>query len=212
LNSNFSKIALLAVVVLLVAAWLKIAVAADWNLYGLPGIALGIASGIPLCIGNFKEQRFTSGLLAATIALVAFGVGDYQANERHRERIHTSIADDRSFIAALAEQKMMYRSPAFGSKSGTVENISDGVPMVADSRVIPDGIMKEATAEWNALPETAKRKIREQRVQVTRQSFGENLEQTSIFVPWFMKIGMMSVVGAVAFALASAPAISALKR
>jgi hypothetical protein len=212
LNSAFSKIIVSVVAVLLAAIWLKIITAMDWNMYGLAGAALGLSAGIPLCIGNFTDRRFVLGLLAGAIAVAAFGIGDYRGKEHNQERIRTAIADDNSFIMALAEQKMMYRSPAFGGKPGAFEGCPDGVPMIVDSRTIPDGILKEATAEWNALPEATKQKFREQRVQITQQSFGDKIEPTATLVPWLMKFGMMFVVGMVAFVVASAPAIPAMKR
>jgi hypothetical protein len=200
------------VAVLLAAIWLKIIAATDWNLYGLAGAAVGLVSGIPLCIGNYFDQRFVPGVLAGAIAVAAFGIGDYQWKVCRQERIQSTIADDNSFITALAEQKMLYRSPAFGGKPGAVEGCPDGIPIVVDTCEIPEAILKEATAEWNALPEATKQKYREQRVQVTQQSFGDNYEHAATLVPWLMKIGMMLVAGIVAFVLAAAPAIVALRQ
>jgi hypothetical protein len=212
LNTTLSKILLFVFVAFLAAVWLKVSAAMNWNLYGSAGVAIGLLAGIPLCIGNWTDRRFTSGLLALVVAVAAFGLGDRQGHDQHRERIRLAIADDKSFITALAEQKMMRQAPAFGGKPGAIEGYPDGVPMVVDSRAIPEKILQEATAEWNALPEAVKQKIRDQRVQITQQSFGENLEQTAAPTAWLMKIGMMFVVGIVAFMVASAPAIMALKQ
>jgi hypothetical protein len=62
------------------------------------------------------------------------------------------------------------------------------------------------------MPESAKNKIREQRVQITQQSFGRDLEDAAVPVPWIKKFGTMFAVGVVAFVVAAAPAIIALKQ
>lgn len=212
MNPMFFKTAMFAAAVLLAIVWLKIVATANWNLYGLAGVAISLISAIPLCIGNHQDQRFVTGLTAGAIAIVAFGIGDYRRNEPSSDRTQSVVIDNTSFITALAEQKMMYRSPAFGGKPGAVQGFSDGIPMAIDSHVIPEKILKEATAEWNALPESTKQKIKVQRVQATQQFSTDNLEYASTLVSWLIKIGMMSVVGIVAFTVASAPAILAMKR
>jgi hypothetical protein len=210
LSTTLSKIVLFVFVVLIAAVWLKVSAAMNWNMYGAAGIALGLLTGIPLCACNWTNRRFAVGLLATVIAAAAFGVNDLQNSHRHRERIKTEMIDDKSFIAALAEQKMMRQSPAFGGNPAMAEGLPEGVPMISDSAKIPPRIMQEAAAEWNALPEAVKQKNREQRTHITRQSFGQNLELIAEPTPWILKIGMMFTVGLVAFVVAAAPAIIAL--
>jgi hypothetical protein len=211
-NTKLSKIVLFFVVIIIVIFWLKISVALGWNLYGSAGIALGLLTGIPLCVSNWTNRSFPAGLLAGVIAVAAIGVNDFQNAHRRRERIKTEMTIDKSFIAALAEQKMMRQSPAFGGNPAMAEGLPEGVPMIADSAKIPARIMQEAAAEWKALPEAVKQKNREQRTHITQQSFGQDLELIAEPTPWILKIGMMFTAGLVAFVVAAAPAMIALKQ
>jgi hypothetical protein len=206
------KIATITAAVILSAVWLKLSAALDWNIYGTAGIAFGLLAGIPLCVGNWADRRFTFGSIAAAIAVVAILVAQYRDQDSRRERIQSAITDDKSFIAAIAEQKMLHRSPAFGVRAGTGEDLSEGVPLVVESDRIPEDILREATAEWNSLPENAKNTIRQRRVEVTQESFGNDFEGAAIPAPWTLKLRMISFAGLLAFATAAAPAMMAIKR
>jgi hypothetical protein len=151
-------------------------------------------------------------VLAGVIAVTAIGASDFQRTHRRRERVMTALSNDQSFIATMAEQKMMRQSPAFGGNPAMATGMPEGVPLIADSAKIPEKIMQEATAEWNALPETVKQKIREQRTEITRKTIGQDPDLIAEPTPWILKIGMTFIVGLVAFMVAAAPAFMALKQ
>jgi hypothetical protein len=141
-----AKILSITFAILLAVVWMTIGIARSWNLFGSAGVAVGLLTAIPLGISNRSDRHFRYGLLAAAIAVAAIGIGVLQSNHQRRERLHSAITDDKSFIAAMAEQKMMRQSPAFGGKTGAVEGYPAGIPLIVDSRPIPENILKEAAA------------------------------------------------------------------
>jgi hypothetical protein len=206
------KIATIIAAIILSAAWLKLSTVLSWNIYGSAGIAFGLLAGIPLCVGNWADRRILFGSMAAAIAIAATVVAQYRDESSRRERIQTAITDNKSFIEAIAEQKMLRKSPAFGVSGGAGEDLRDGVPLAVESKRIPEDILREATAEWNAMPEKAKNKIRQRRVEVTQQSFGNNFEGAANSTPWTLKLRTISFAGLLAFATAAAPAMIAIKQ
>lgn len=185
--------------------WLWLCDTMGWNRIGWAAAILGVLLGVAIGVGNLGSRSFVAGVCAALVAGAAVGISHDRSAQQRSEKKAEELLDDKSFITAWAEQKLADQATTLVENGTASPSLSFGSPVTNSRSQIPDRIWAEAAKEWEALSESSREQIRQQRVQWMGQSHGPAplLRDSPRLL---FKAVMVVIAGALAFVLGAAPA------